>query len=188
MTPRRRRMLLVAGILAGVGISGTLALTAFRQNVTFYFVPSQVAAGAVHGDERFRLGGMVERGSVHRTPGSLRVRFEVTDFKHEVPVVYSGVLPDLFREGQGVIAHGHLDANGVFIADEVLAKHDEKYMPPGMAAQIKAEHGGVMPFGTSGAPPSGAAAPAPAAAPRTALSGAPAPARAAPGARAPGEL
>lgn len=155
MTPRRRRMLLVIGILIGVGVSGALALTAFRQNVTFYFVPSQVAAGNVHGDEHFRLGGMVEKGSVQRSPGSLKVRFEVTDFKHAVPVVYTGVLPDLFREGQGVIAHGHLDADGVFVADEVLAKHDEKYMPPGMAAQIKAEHGGVMPFGTGG----GASAP-----------------------------
>ena len=147
MTPRRRRMLLVAGILAGVGVSGALALSAFRQNVTFYFIPSQIAAGKVHGGEHFRLGGMVEKGSVHRTPGSLEVHFEVTDFKREIPVVYTGVLPDLFREGQGVIAHGHLNSRGVFVADEVLAKHDNKYMPPEMAAQIKAEHGGVMPFG-----------------------------------------
>ncbi len=169
MTPRKRRMLLVIGILVGVGVSGALALTAFRQNVTFYFVPSQIAAGQVHGDEHFRLGGMVEKGSVHRTPGSLQVRFEVTDFKHEVPVVYTGVLPDLFREGQGVIAHGHLNSSGVFVADEVLAKHDEKYMPPGMAAQIKAEHGGVMPFGAPGdstaAPGVAAPASAPAVAP-----------------------
>ncbi|HXS28835.1 MAG TPA: cytochrome c maturation protein CcmE [Steroidobacteraceae bacterium] len=150
MTPRKRRMFLVIGILVGVGISGALALTAFRQNVTFYFVPSQIAAGKVHGDEHFRLGGMVQKGSVQRAPGSLQVRFEVTDFKHAVPVVYTGVLPDLFREGQGVIAHGHLNSQGTFVADEVLAKHDEKYMPPGMAAQIKAEHGGVMPFGTRG--------------------------------------
>jgi len=149
-------LLLVLGILVGVGISGALALTAFRQNVTFYFVPSQIAAGQVHGDEHFRLGGMVEKGSVQRSPGSLEVRFEVTDFKHNIPVVYTGVLPDLFREGQGVIAHGHLDGGGVFVADEVLAKHDEKYMPPGMAAQIKAEHGGVMPFGTGGAARAGA--------------------------------
>jgi len=156
MTPRRRRLLLVLGILVGVGISGALALTAFRQNVTFYFVPSQIAAGQVHDDEHFRLGGMVEKGSVHREPGSLEVRFQVTDFKHNVPVEYTGVLPDLFREGQGVIAHGHLGANGVFVADEVLAKHDEKYMPPGMAAQIKAEHGGVMPFGTKGGASAGA--------------------------------
>jgi cytochrome c-type biogenesis protein CcmE len=149
MTPRRRRMLLVGGIIVGVSIAAGLALTAFRQNVTFYFIPSQVAARQVPEGEHFRLGGMVEKGSVHRTPGSLEVRFRVTDFKHDVPVTYDRVLPDLFREGQGVIAHGHLNHNGVFVADEVLAKHDEKYMPPKMAEQIKAEHGGVMPFGTA---------------------------------------
>ena len=149
MTPRRRRMLLVGGIVAGVGLSAALALTAFRQNVTFFFVPSQVIAGHVPPGEHFRLGGMVAKGSVHRTPGSLEVRFIVTDFKHDIPVTYDRVLPDLFREGQGVIAHGHLDQKGVFVADEVLAKHDEKYMPPQMAEQIKAEHGGVMPFGTA---------------------------------------
>jgi len=166
MTPRRRRLLLVCGILAGVSISAALALSAFRQNVTFYFIPSQVAAGKVPVDEHFRLGGMVSKGSVHRTPGSLDVRFTVTDFKHDVPVMFTGVLPDLFREGQGVIAHGHLNRDGVFVADEVLAKHDEKYMPPQMAEQIKAEHGGVMPFGTAGdslhspqAPPPGTRSP-----------------------------
>jgi cytochrome c-type biogenesis protein CcmE len=150
MTPRRRRMLLVGGILAGVSLSAALALTAFRQNVTFFFVPSQVASGSVPVDEHFRLGGMVSKGSIHRVPGTMEVHFVVTDFKHAIPVTYTGVLPDLFREGQGVIAQGHLNANGVFVADEVLAKHDEKYMPPQMAEQIKAEHGGVMPFGTAG--------------------------------------
>jgi cytochrome c-type biogenesis protein CcmE len=164
MTPRRRRLLLVCGILVGVSISAALALTAFRQNVTFYFIPSQVAAGKVPAGEQFRLGGMVAKGSVRRTAGTLEVHFTVTDFKHDIPVAYDKTLPDLFREGQGVIAHGHLDGNGVFVADEVLAKHDEKYMPPQMAEQIKAEHGGVMPFGTAGseemhshppAPPSG---------------------------------
>lgn len=153
MTPRRRRIWLVVAILVGVSVSAALALSAFRQNVTFYFVPSQIAAGQVHGDEHFRLGGMVEKGSVQRAPGSLEVHFQVTDFKHDVPVVYTGVLPDLFREGQGVIAHGHLNAGGVFVADEVLAKHDEKYMPPEMAEQIKAQHGGVMPFGPIDATP-----------------------------------
>ena len=150
MTPRRRRLLLVCGILAGVGLSAGLALTAFRQNVTFFFVPSQVAAGDVHGEESFRLGGMVTKGSIHRVPGSLEVHFLVTDYKHTVPVTYTGVLPDLFREGQGVIAHGHLNSAGVFVADQVLAKHDEKYMPPAMAKEIEAEHGGVMPFGVAG--------------------------------------
>lgn len=137
MTPRRRRLLLVIGILAGVGIAGALALTAFRENVMFFFDPSQVAAGAAPPNQRFRLGGMVTKGSVRREPGSLEVRFVVTDFKHEVPVSYTGVLPDLFREGQGVIAHGRMNGSGTFVADEVLAKHDEKYMPPVVQKSLK---------------------------------------------------
>jgi len=136
MTPRQRRMTLVLGIVLGVSIAGALALRAFRQNVTFFFDPSQVAAGQVHAGEAFRLGGMVTKGSVHRTPGSMEVRFVVTDFKHEIPVVYSKVLPDLFREGQGVVAHGRMQG-GTFVADEVLAKHDEKYMPPAVARSLK---------------------------------------------------
>jgi len=144
MTPRRRRLWLVIGIVAGVSVAGALALTAFRQNVMFFFDPTQVAAGKVRENERFRLGGMVEKGSVHRTPGSLQVEFTVTDFRHDVPVTYSGVLPDLFREGQGVIAHGHLGHDGVFIADEVLAKHDEKYMPPQVAQSLKDAHAARM--------------------------------------------
>jgi cytochrome c-type biogenesis protein CcmE len=134
-------MTLVIGILAGVGIAGTLALSAFRQNVTFYFDPSKVAAGEVKPGEHFRLGGMVTKGSVKREPGSLEVRFVVTDFAHDVPVSYTGVLPDLFREGTGVVAHGHLDGHGTFVADEVLAKHDEKYMPPEVAKSLKRRHG-----------------------------------------------
>ena len=141
MTPtRRRRLWIVLGILAGVSVAGALALSAFRQNVTFYFTPSEVAAGHVHADQRFRLGGMVSKGSVQRTPGSLDLRFNVTDFEHDVPVTYTGVLPDLFREGQGVIAHGRLNTQGVFVADEVLAKHDEKYMPPKIAQDLKDRH------------------------------------------------
>ena len=137
MTPRRRRLLLVIGILAGVGIAGALALTAFRENVMFFFDPSQIAAGAAPPNQRFRLGGMVTKGSVRREPGSLEIRFVVTDFKHEVPVSYTGVLPDLFREGQGVIAHGRMNGSGTFVADEVLAKHDEKYMPPVVQKSLK---------------------------------------------------
>src|SRR5215467_9981250 len=102
MTPRRRRLALVLGIVAGVSIAGALALSAFRQNVTFFFDPTMVAAGQVPPGERFRLGGMVTKGSVQRAPGSLEVHFIVTDFKNDVPVSYTGVLPDLFREGQGV--------------------------------------------------------------------------------------
>ena len=141
MTPRQRRMTLVLGIVAGVSIAGALALSAFRQNVTFFFDPSQVAAGQVPAGERFRLGGMVTQGSLHRAPGSLEVRFVVTDFSHDVPVTYTGVLPDLFREGAGVVAHGHMGADGTFVAEEILAKHDEKYMPPDVARSLKRRHG-----------------------------------------------
>ena len=136
MTPRQRRMTLVAGIVVGVGIAGALALSAFRSNVTFFFDPTKVADGEVKAGQYFRLGGMVTEGSVKRAPGSLEVRFVVTDFKHDVPVSYTGVLPDLFREGTGVVAHGHMQS-GTFVADEVLAKHDEKYMPPEVAASLK---------------------------------------------------
>src|SRR5579859_6159274 len=163
MTPRRwKRMALVFGIVAGVGIAGALALTAFRQNVTFFFDPTQVTSGQVPAGERFRLGGMVTKGSVQRTPGSLEVRFVVTDLRNNVPVTYDRVLPDLFREGQGVVAHGKMIGN-TFVADEVLAKHDEKYMPPAVARSLKkaqAEPGAAAGAAPTGAPsaPAGASA------------------------------
>lgn len=137
MTPRQRRMTMVAIIVCGVGLAGALALRAFRENVMFYFDPSKVAAGEVKPGQRFRLGGMVVKGSVQRQPGSLTVRFVVTDFAHNVPVSYANVLPDLFREGAGVVALGRIDSRGVFVADEVLAKHDEKYMPPEVARSLR---------------------------------------------------
>lgn len=138
MTPtRRKRLYLVLGILAGVAIAAVLALQAFRSNVMFFFDPTQVAAGEVQEGARFRLGGMVQEGSVQRVSGTLETRFVVTDFKHELNVTYSGVLPDLFKEGQGVVAHGRLNAGGIFVADEVLAKHDEKYMPPEVERSLK---------------------------------------------------
>lgn len=172
MTPRRRRMTLVIGIVAGVAIAGALALSAFRQNVTFFFDPSQVAAGQVPAGERFRLGGMVTQGSLHRAPGSLEIHFVVTDFSHQVPVSYTGVLPDLFREGAGVVAHGRMRADGTFVADEILAKHDEKYMPPDVARSLKRRHGESRTDTTApppGAPAAGAAsAPAPNAPPSSA--------------------
>ena len=136
MTPRQKRMVMVVMILAGVGVAATLGMQALRSNVMFFFDPSQVAAGEVPTGERFRLGGMVVKGSIEKTPGTLDVRFLVTDFKHTVPVTYSKILPDLFRDGQGVVAHGKLQ-EGVFVADEVLAKHDEKYMPPEVARSLK---------------------------------------------------
>jgi cytochrome c-type biogenesis protein CcmE len=139
VTPRQRRLTLVIGVLAGVAIAGGLTLRALRENVMFFFDPSQVVAGQAPVGERFRLGGMVTKGSVRRTPGSLEVNFIVTDFRHELPVRYTGVLPDLFREGQGVVAHGRIGTDGIFVADEVLAKHDEKYMPPELARALKKE-------------------------------------------------
>src|SRR6516164_920435 len=166
MTPRRRRrLILVLGIVAGVGIAGALALSAFRQNVTFFFDPTQVASGQVPRGERFRLGGMVTKGSLQRAPGSLEVQFVVTDFSHDVPVSYTGVLPDLFREGAGVVAHGRLNTDGTFVADEVLAKHDEKYMPPEVARSLKRRHGDSR--AETVAPATAGSAEAPAGAPRT---------------------
>jgi cytochrome c-type biogenesis protein CcmE len=136
MTPRRRRLALVVGVLAGVAIAGGAhaARVARECDVFLRSVAGCLGRGAA--GPAFRLGGMVEKGSVQRAPGSLEVNFVVTDFRHELPVRYTGVLPDLFREGQGVIAHGRIGANGVFVADEVLAKHDEKYMPPGSCARL----------------------------------------------------
>jgi cytochrome c-type biogenesis protein CcmE len=145
MTPRRRRIVLVLGILAGVSLATLLATRAFQDNVMFFFDPSQVAQGDAPIDKRFRLGGMVRPGTVERTPGSLEMSFVVTDFQRDVPVRYSGVVPDLFRENQGVVAHGRLGRDGIFVADEILAKHDENYMPPEVAEAIKEKHGGVMP-------------------------------------------
>jgi len=136
MIARHKRMVMVAGILAGVGLAAWLGMQAFRSNVMFFFDPTQIAAGEAPADKRFRLGGMVEKGSVRKTPGTLDIEFLVTDFKHTVPVKYSGLLPDLFREGQGVVAHGRLQ-QGTFVADEILAKHDEKYMPPEVARSLK---------------------------------------------------
>jgi cytochrome c-type biogenesis protein CcmE len=137
MTPRRKRLFIVLGIVAGVAIAALLAVQAFRDNMMLFFDPSQVVAGEAPKGRTFRIGGMVTEGSVVRAPGSLEVRFVVTDFQHSVPVSYTGVLPDLFREGQGVVAHGKLSESGLFVADEVLAKHDENYMPPEVAESLK---------------------------------------------------
>jgi cytochrome c-type biogenesis protein CcmE len=138
MTPRRRRLYWVLGIVVGVGLAAALALRAFQQNVMEYYDPTHIAAGEITQGKRFTLGGMVEQGSLKRTPGSLEVSFVVTDFRHSIPVHYDKVLPDLFREGAGMVAHGRLDASGTFVADEVLAKHDEKYMPPEVARSLAA--------------------------------------------------
>jgi cytochrome c-type biogenesis protein CcmE len=140
MTPRRQRMLTVALVLTGVALAVGLALQAFEENLLFFYSPSQMLAGEAPEGKTFRLGGLVTTGSVHREPGEMRVRFTVTDNKESVTVYYEGVLPDLFREGQGVITNGALQADGSFLAEEVLAKHDENYMPPEVAEML-AEQG-----------------------------------------------
>lgn len=137
MTPRRKRLYAAGAILVGAGIATALATRAFRENLSYFYDPTQVATGRAPQDHSIRVGGMVTKGSVIRAPGSLDMRFTVTDFRNSVTIRYTGVLPDLFREGQGIIAHGRLGADGVFVADEVLAKHDEKYTPPEVQKSLK---------------------------------------------------
>lgn len=137
MTPRRQRMVLIGLVVAGVAVSAALALQAFRENVLFFFSPTEIAAGDAPVERGFRLGGMVADGSVAREEGSLTIDFVVTDYAHSIPVSYTGVLPDLFGEGQGVVARGQLNEDGSFTADEILAKHDENYMPPEVAEALE---------------------------------------------------
>jgi cytochrome c-type biogenesis protein CcmE len=138
MTPARyRRLIAVLLVLAGVSIAAVLGLTAFRKNILYYYTPSQVAAGSAEVGRPFRMGGLVAMGSVQRVSGTMTVHFTLTDMQKSVPITYTGILPDLFREGQGIVVHGSIGADGAFTADEVLAKHDEKYMPPEVAAAIK---------------------------------------------------
>lgn len=139
MTPRRQRMLVVGLVVAGVAAAVGLSLRAFQENLLYFYTPTQALAGEPPAGKRFRLGGLVEEGSVRRESGSMEVRFQVRDNQQEMTVAYSGVLPDLFRDGQGVIAMGHLEPGGVFRADEVLAKHDENYMPPEVAESLAAQ-------------------------------------------------
>ena len=135
MKPRQQRMLAVGLAAAGLAIATILSLKAFQENLMFFIEISEVTSGNAPQDRNFRVGGLVVEGSVRREPGELEVEFTLTDLENELPVYYSGILPDLFREGQGIIAHGRLD-NGRFIADEVLAKHDENYMPPEVADSL----------------------------------------------------
>lgn len=139
MTPRRQRMLAVGLAAAGILIATALTLRALQDNMMFFISVTEVAAGEYPDDRNFRIGGLVVDGSVHREEGSLDMEFLVTDLRCEVPVMYTGVLPDLFREGQGVVAHGRMDDGGVFVADTILAKHDENYMAPEVAESM-AQH------------------------------------------------
>jgi cytochrome c-type biogenesis protein CcmE len=129
-------MLAVGLAAAGIAIATMLALRAFEENMMFFVDITDVAEGKYPDDRNFRVGGLVMDGSVRREPGELEVRFDLTDNNSTLTVAYAGILPDLFREGQGIIAHGRLDGNGVFVADEVLAKHDENYMPPEVAESL----------------------------------------------------
>ena len=134
---KNRRLALILGGLAFLGIAAALVLTAFEDSVVFFFSPTQVAAHEAPRDRAFRLGGLVEEGSVQRASDSLLVQFVVTDGARSIPVSYSGLLPDMFREGKGVVAQGTMRAGGVFVADQVLAKHDENYMPPEAAQALE---------------------------------------------------
>ncbi|CAN7578911.1 cytochrome c maturation protein CcmE [Pseudomonas solani] len=141
---RKKRLFIILAILAGVGIAVALALSALQQNINLFYTPTQIANGEAPKDTRIRAGGMVRDGSVQRSQDSLEVQFVVTDFAKDVTIRYHGILPDLFREGQGIVALGKLDADGVLVADEVLAKHDEKYMPPEVTKALK-ESGQMAP-------------------------------------------
>ena len=139
MKPRQQRMLAVGLALLGVAIAAGLTFRAFDENMMFFVEISDVLAGEHPQERNFRIGGLVVEDSIHREEGSLAMTFRVTDMRCEVGVEYEGVLPDLFREGQGVVAHGRMGSEGVFIADKILAKHDENYMAPEVAESL-AQH------------------------------------------------
>jgi len=142
MKPRHRRLIYVALGLVLLGVTAALVLNAFRSNLVFFYSPTQVADKEAPVNKTFRLGGLVEQGSLKRLPDGVTVTFVVTDTGKSIPVRYKGILPDLFKQGKGVVAQGRLEPDGVFHASEVLAKHDENYMPPEAAEAIaKAQHG-----------------------------------------------
>jgi cytochrome c-type biogenesis protein CcmE len=147
MKPRTRRGLAIAAGLATLGVAVMLVLQAFQSNLVFFFSPSQIAANEAPRDRAFRIGGLVEEGSIKRDGQSLTVQFVVTDMAQRVPVTYTGMLPDLFKEGKGVVAQGKLGSDGVFRAEQVLAKHDENYMPPEAAEALEKARHGQMPKG-----------------------------------------
>lgn len=145
MKPRHTRFVLIGLGLVALGMAVALVLNAFRSNLVFFFTPTQVANGEVPQGRSFRIGGLVESGTLAREPDGLTVRFVVTDTVQRVPVVYKGILPDLFKEGKGTVAQGRVGADGLFVASEVLAKHDENYMPPEAAeALAKAKAAGAQ--------------------------------------------
>ena len=141
MTPKRKkRMMLIGLMLVGVAVAAGFALQAFNENLMFFYTPSEVVAGEAPTGHMIRVGGLVTDGSVQRQSDGLTVQFDVTDNDQTITVQYTGILPDLFREGQGIVAHGRLQQDRLFVAEEVLAKHDENYMPPEVADALKATH------------------------------------------------
>ena len=137
MKPRHKKLTIIIMSVAALGLAATLVLDAFQSNLVFFFSPSQVAANEAPRGKSFRIGGLVEEGSVKRQRDGITVSFVVTDTAKNIPVEYTGILPDLFKEGKGVVAQGKLSSDGVFRADEVLAKHDENYMPPEAADALE---------------------------------------------------
>jgi cytochrome c-type biogenesis protein CcmE len=154
---RRQRLIFVGVVLAGVAVATALVLMAIGENMLYFYSPSQIAAGEAPRRHDVRVGGLVVAGSVERSSGSLDVHFDLTDTSANVRVEYSGILPDLFREGQGIVALGRIGDDGVFRAREVLAKHDENYMPPEVAEALElAAEGGTMPHPVKNSPAQGA--------------------------------
>lgn len=137
MKPRHRRIVFVGIAVVAVALAALMITQALRSNIAYFYSPSQVKAGEVLSGTVFRVGGMVRQGSLKRIADTLEVEFLVTDNAHEIKVSHTGILPDLFKEGQGVVARGKLREDGVFVAEEVLAKHDENYMPPEVSAAMK---------------------------------------------------
>jgi len=138
MKPRSKRLALIVGGLASVGVASALVLNALNSNVAFFFTPTQVSAGEAPQGRAFRVGGLVKQGSLQRD--QMTVRFVITDTARDMPVAYTGILPDLFKEGKGAVAQGRLNERGEFVASEVLAKHDENYMPPEAQHAVDAAH------------------------------------------------
>ena len=142
MNKRSQRKVLVLGIVFGVAVASVLGLTAFEENLLYFYSPTMIKNGEAPDNHSFRVGGLVVDGSVKRDPDSLKVVFDLTDNVETITVTYTGILPDLFREGQGVVVRGRLGPDSVFVAEEVLAKHDENYMPPNVAETLKRGVGG----------------------------------------------
>ena len=138
MNKRSRRKVLILAVVFGVAVATVLGLTAFEENLLYYHSPTDVKAGKAPTQHTIRVGGLVVDGSVNRAPDSLKIQFDVTDNTESMSIEYTGILPDLFREGQGIVAIGRIQDDGRFVAQEVLAKHDENYMPPEVAAALEA--------------------------------------------------